>query len=79
MKGGRGEGNPGNRDKPLWEYTKRRQATVVEWVALLPIFKVCAKETGYKDRGRVRGQWCCQTAAQRQLKTTLKEILAAAW
>ena len=32
--------------KHLQEYIKIRQATVTEWVALRPIFKVCAKYTG---------------------------------
>ena len=37
--------------KPLMEYTKKRQAVVVEWVALRPIFEVCVKETGYMGGG----------------------------
>ena len=53
--------------------------TVVEWVALRPIFEVCEKETGYKGGGRVHEQWWRQTTAERHLKTTLKEILVAAW
>ena len=37
--------------KPLMEYTKKRQAVVIEWVALRPIFEVCVKETGYIGGG----------------------------
>ena len=32
--------------KLLLEYIDKRQSTVAEWVALRPIFEVCAKETG---------------------------------
>ena len=32
------------------------QATVAEWVALQPIFKVCAKEKGYEGGGSLRNQ-----------------------
>ena len=34
--------------EPLQDYMNKRQATVAEWVALCPIFEVCAKETGYE-------------------------------
>ena len=40
--------------KPLWEYIERRQATVAEWIALRPIFEVCAKETGFEGRGKAQ-------------------------
>ena len=33
--------------KPIGTYIDRRQATVVEWVALIPILKVCDRETCY--------------------------------
>ena len=36
------------------------------------------KETGFESGGRARNQWWRQTAAERQLKTTLKDILEAA-
>ena len=45
--------------KPLQEYIERRQATVAEWAALRPVFKVCAKETGFEGGGRAREQWWC--------------------
>ena len=51
-KGGGGEGALGNREKPLLEYIERRQATILEWVALQAVFDVCAKETGF-ERGEV--------------------------
>ena len=62
----------------LQGYIERRQAMLAEWVALRPIFEVCVKETGFEDGGRAREQWWCQTAAERQLKTTLKDISEAA-
>ena len=46
---------------------------------LQPIFEVCAKDTGYEGGGRLRKQWWRQTAAEQQMKTTLKYISAAAW
>ena len=35
-------------------YIERRQATVAQWVALSPVFEVCAMETGYVGVGRRR-------------------------
>ena len=52
---------------------------MTEWVELRPIFEVFAKETEYKGGWRVREQWWHQTAAERQMKTTLKYISAAVW
>ena len=43
--------------KSLREYIDKRQATVAEWVALRPIFEVCAKETGYEGGGKLREPW----------------------
>ena len=34
-------------------YIERRQATVEQWVALHPLFSLCARETGYEGGGRV--------------------------
>ena len=51
---------------------------IAEWRALIPIFEIFVKETGYEGRRRVQGQWWRQTAAERQLKTTLKDISEAA-
>ena len=33
----------GKGEKPLRGYIERRQVMVVEWIALQPVFKVCAK------------------------------------
>ena len=63
--------------KTLWEYIKRSQAKVAEWVDLRPVFEVCVKETGFEGGGRERKQWSHQTEVERQLKTTPKEISAA--
>ena len=41
----------------LRPYIYRRQATVVEWVATRLVFDVCARETGYEGRGRLRVPW----------------------
>ena len=60
--------------KPLREYIDKRQATVAEWVSLRTIFEVCTKDMGYEGGGRVREQWWRQTAAERHMKTMLKEI-----
>ena len=38
----------------LQEYINRRQETVAEWVAMRPIFEVCAKETGFEGGERAR-------------------------
>ena len=38
----------------LGTYIDRRQATVAEWVASLPILEVCERETGYKGGGARR-------------------------
>ena len=77
-KGGDGEGATVDRDKPLREYIERRQATVAEWVALRPVFEVCAKETGFEGGGRAQEKWWNQTAVENQLKNTLKYISAVA-
>ena len=41
----------------LREYINKRQETVAEWVALRPIFKVCAKYLGYAGEGKLREPW----------------------
>ena len=61
--------------KLLQEYIKKREVAIEEWVALWPIFEVCAKGTGYKGGGRLREPWWEQAAAEQQLKSTLKDIL----
>ena len=36
---------------PLRDYIKKRQTTVAEWETLIPIFEVCAKDTGDEGGG----------------------------
>ena len=43
--------------KPLRGYIDKRQATVAEWVALWPIFEVCAKEKVYEGGEKLRKLW----------------------
>ena len=63
--------------KPLRGYIDKRQATVVEWVKLRPIFEVCAEETGYEGGRNLREPWWRQADEEQQLEATLKNILAA--
>ena len=63
---------------PLGTYIDKRQATLAEWVTLRPILEVCDRETGYKGGGRRQELWWRQTAARKQMSTTLKGFLEAA-
>ena len=45
-------------------YIEQRQETVAQWVALHPLFEVCARETGYEGGGRRRKVWWCQEARE---------------
>ena len=50
---------------------------MAKWVALWPIFEVCARETGY-DRGRnLQETWRIQASSEKQLRVTLEYILDA--
>ena len=40
----------GNQSESI--YIEQQQATVAQWVALRPLFEVCARETGYEG-----GEW----------------------
>ena len=51
---------------------------MAEWVALRPIFDVCARETDYEVGGRLRVPWWRQATAHKQLKVTVEGIFAAA-
>ena len=42
--------------KPIREYIESRQATVVEWVTLRPVFEVCVKDTGFEGGGKEQEQ-----------------------
>ena len=63
--------------KHFREYINKKQAMLAEWVALRPIFEVCAKETVYEGGWRLREPWWQQAAAEQQLKSTLKDISVA--
>ena len=47
-------------------------------MALIPIYEVCGRDTGYKEEGRCREPWWQKTAAQKQLRAALEEIWVAA-
>ena len=55
-------------------YIGRRQTTMAEWVALRPLYEVCAKEKGYEGGGRRREAWWRQEATEKQLWATLAGI-----
>ena len=44
-----------------------------------PNLRCRSKSTSHEGRGRASRQWWHQTAAERQMKTTLKEISEAMW
>ena len=52
-------------------YIWRRQGTTAHWVALRPIFEVCAGEKGYEGVGLRRDAWRHQEAEEKQLMATL--------
>ena len=56
-------------------YTGRQQAIVAQWVALRPIFEVCAGETGYEGVYHRREAWCLQREDDKKLWATPIEIL----
>ena len=47
-------------------YIEQRQATEVQWVALRPLFEVCARETGYEVGGWRRKVWWRQEATEKK-------------
>ena len=51
---------------------------MTEWADLRPIFDVFTRETGYEGGGKLRLSWWRQAAAEKNLKVTVEEILAAA-
>ena len=55
-------------------YKGRQQATVSQWVALLPIFEVCKGEKGYEGGERRREAWWRQDATVNQLWSTLEGV-----
>ena len=49
---------------------------MTQWVALRPIFEVCARDKGYREGGGHRGDsWWQQEAPENHSKETLEEIL----
>ena len=52
-------------------YIGRRQATVSQWVALRPLFDVCAREIWYEGRAHKREAWWRQEATKKQLRSTM--------
>ena len=46
-----------------------------QWVALRPIFKVCASDMGYEREGRRSDAWWLQEALETQLRVIMEEIL----
>ena len=53
-------------------YIERRQATVVQWVVIHPLFEVCARETGYEGGERRRKVWWRQEATKKNSGPTSK-------
>ena len=58
--------------QPLHTHLYRRQATVVEWVALPPIFKVCARDTGYEGWGKLQEPWWRQATAEKTAEGSVR-------
>ena len=58
---------------PYMIYIEQRQATVAYWVALRPLFDICARETGYEGGGRRRKAWWRQEATEKHLRATLED------
>ena len=52
----------GEGKQSLRRYVDRRHVTVVEWVALWPIFDVFVRETGYEGGGKLQVPWWGQEA-----------------
>ena len=51
---------------------------MAEWVALWPIFRVCARETRYERGEKLWDSWWRQAAAEKHLKVKLEDISATA-
>ena len=55
------------------EYIGQRQATVAQWVDLLPLLEVCTRETGYKGGGLKQRPWWRQQTTKETLCNMLEE------
>ena len=60
--------------QPTMTYIGRWQATVTQWVALHPLFKVFLRDKGYEGCGSRREAWWRQEAIERQLRVALERI-----
>ena len=60
--------------QPLRTYVDMRHMTVADWVALQPIFDVCARDMGYEEGGRLWVPWWRKAAAKKQLKVKIEAI-----
>ena len=54
-------------------YIGRRQATVAQWVALRPLFEVCAREKGYEGGGSRREDLWRQEVIEKRLRAPWQE------
>ena len=54
-------------------HIEQRQETAAQWVALRPLFEVCARDTGYEGGGLRKEAWWLQEATEKQLRATLVE------
>ena len=54
-------------------YIEQRQANVAQWVALRPLFYVCAREAGNERVFQRRKVWGRQEATEKQLQATLAD------
>ena len=59
--------------KLVAKYIGRRQATVSQWVDLLPLLELCARETGYDGGGWNKSSWWRQQTTKETLWTILEE------
>ena len=55
-------------------YIRRRKGVVAQWVALRPIFKVCAMEKFCDGEGIRRDTWWRKEAPETQLRENLEEM-----
>ena len=53
-------------------YIEKQQAIVAQWVALRPLFEVCARETGYEGGRRSRKEWWRQEATEKNFRSPWK-------
>ena len=60
------------------KYINRQNTTVLEWMALWPIYEVCEKDTGYDGRGGRCEPWWRQTVPMEQMRATIESISSAA-